>query len=323
MQVYKIPLTTRFRNLDTREGVVWRGDAGWAEFSPFWDYDDATAVSWWRAAAEAANDGWPAPLRDSVAVNATVPAVSAEQARQIILRSNGCTTVKVKVAQAGQSLAQAEARLEAARDALGPAGSIRIDVNGAWSLEQALHDLPKLDRAAGGLQYVEQPCATVAELAELRRRTNVPIAADESIRLASDPYQVVKQDAADVLVLKVQPLGGVRACLELVADLNLPVVVSSALETEVGIAAGLALAAALPVEPLASGVATASLLSKQLTAAGFPVESGRIKVSTSNLPARVSTELLAEAAADQETSARWLERVARVQALATNQRHHR
>ena len=146
------------------------------------------------------------------------------------------------------------------RDALGPDGRIRVDANGGWDVDDAVAAIRALDRAAGGLEYVEQPCATVEELAAVRRAVDVPIAADESIRRAEDPYRVRDLEAADIAVLKVQPLGGVRACLRIAEDIGLPVVVSSALETSVGIAAGVALAAALPELPYACGLATVQLL---------------------------------------------------------------
>jgi o-succinylbenzoate synthase len=195
-----------------------------------------------------------------VPVNVTVPAVGPEHAAAIVGDSEGCTTAKVKVAEPGQSLGEDVERLEAVRAALGPDGRVRIDANGSWSVDEAVTLIPLLDRAAGGLEYVEQPCAAVEDLARVRRRVDVPIAADESIRRAEDPYRVRDLEAADVAVLKVQPLGGVRACLRIAEDIGMPVVVSSALETSVGIGAGLALAAALPELPYACGLATVQLL---------------------------------------------------------------
>jgi len=253
-------MRTRFRGITTREGVLLRGAVGWGEFSPFWDYDAATSAPWLRCAEEAAELGWPPSIRSAVPVNVTVPAVGAERAHDIVTGSNGCRTAKVKVAEPGQSTADDQARLEAVRDALGPEGRIRVDVNGGWSVDDAVASIAVLDTAAGGLEYVEQPCATVEELAQVRRRVAVPIAADESIRRAEDPYRVRALEAADVAVLKVQPLGGVEACLRIAEDIGLPVVVSSALETSVGIAAGVALAAALPELPYACGLATVQLL---------------------------------------------------------------
>ncbi len=260
VEVFAIGMRTRFRGITVREGMLLRGDAGWGEFSPFLEYDPAVAAPWLRAAREAADDGWPAPVRDSIPVNVTVPAVDAERAAAIVRASSGCRTAKVKVAEPGQSLADDQARLEAVRDALGSDGRIRIDVNGLWSVDEAVTRIPLLDRAAGGLEYVEQPVADVEDLALVRRRVDVRIAADESIRRAEDPYRVRDLEAADVAVLKVQPLGGVRACLRIAEDIGLPVVVSSALETSVGIAAGVALAAALPELPFACGLATVQLL---------------------------------------------------------------
>ncbi|MGM0386751.1 MAG: o-succinylbenzoate synthase [Actinomycetota bacterium] len=272
------PLRARFRSLDARDGLLLRGPAGWAEFSPFWEYDDDVAVPWLRAALEAATEGFPEPLRDHVAVNVTIPAVGAERAAELVRASQGCTTAKVKVAEPGQGLEDEVERLAAVRAALGPGGQIRIDANGAWTAAEAVSVLPVLDRAAGGLQYAEQPCRTVAELAEVRRRVAVPIAADESIRRAADPFAVKRAGAADVVVLKVQPLGGVRACLELAAELDMPVVVSSALESSVGIAMGVALAAALPDHGLASGLATVQLLERDVTSAPLLPEGGLLPV---------------------------------------------
>lgn len=258
--VYSTPMRTRFRGITTRDGMLVRGPAGWAEFSPFWDYDDRQSAPWLTAALASAEQGWPAPVRDRVPVNCTVPAVGPEQAAQVAGSGHGCTTAKVKVAEPGQSLSEDLARVEAVRDALGPAGRIRVDANGRWSVDEAVAAITRLDRAGGGLEYVEQPCRSIEELAAVRRRVDVRIAADESIRHAGDPLRVAQHDAADVAVLKVQPLGGVEACLRIAEGIGLPVVVSSALESSVGIAAGVALAAALPALPFACGLGTVALL---------------------------------------------------------------
>ena len=259
MKVYSIPLRTRFRGIDVREGVLIDGPEGWGEFSPFLEYGDPEAAPWLRSAIEAAVDGWPPPMRDVVPVNVTVPAVAAERAHAIVTEG-GCATAKVKVAEPGQTIGDDERRLEAVRDAIGPDGAIRVDANGGWDVDEAVTAIRLLDRAAGGLEYVEQPCAAVEDLAAVRRAVDVPIAADESIRRAEDPYLVRDLHAADIAVLKVQPLGGVRACLQIAEEIGMPVVVSSALETSVGIAAGVALAAALPELPYACGLATVQLL---------------------------------------------------------------
>lgn len=311
LHVYRVGLRTRFRGLTERDGVLLHGPAGWGEFSPFWDYDDAEARAWWAAAVEAADEGWPAPVRTRVPVNVTVPAVDGVRAHAIVRGSGGCRTAKVKVAEPGQSEADEVERLEAVRDALGPHGHIRIDANGAWDVATARARLRVLDRAAGGLEYVEQPCASVEGLAAVRRGSHVPVAADESIRRAADPLAVVRAHAADVVVLKVQPLGGVRACLRLAEQVGLPVVVSSALETSVGLAAGLALAAALPELEHACGLATAHLLADDVAPSLLPHD-GAIDVR------RVEADpaLLAAHAAPPELRARWLTRVAAVEAAA-------
>ena len=263
-RTYAIEMPTRFRGIDRREGMLLEGPAGWAEFSPFLDYDDATSAAWLAAALDSADRDWPAPIRDRIPVNCTVPAVGPEQAHEIVRRS-GCSTAKVKVAEIGQTLADDIARVEAVRDALGPGGKVRVDANGAWTVEDAEVAIRTL-AAEHDLEYVEQPCETVEELAALRRLVDVPIAADESIRRAEDPLRVARLDAADVAVLKVQPLGGVHACLRIAEEIGLPVVVSSAVESSIGLAAGVALAAALPGLPYACGLGTMSLLAGDVTA---------------------------------------------------------
>ncbi len=316
MRTYSIPLRTRFRGITVREGVLIRGEAGWGEWSPFLEYDAAVAEPWLRCAEEAAAGDWPSPLRDVIPVNVTIPAVGPEQAHQIA-RDGGCATAKIKVAEPGQALAEDAARVEAVRDALGPNARIRVDANGGWQLDDAVRAIRLLDRAAGGLEYVEQPCASVEELAAVRRAVDVPIAADESIRRAADPYRVRELGAADIAVLKVQPLGGVRACLRIAEDIGLPVVVSSALETSVGIAAGLALAAALPELPYACGLATVQLLERDVVAHPLLPVSGALQVGS---PA-VDEPALRAAAADPGRVAVWERRLAEVRALRQHLGH--
>jgi O-succinylbenzoate synthase len=308
LHVYAVPLRTRFRGIDVREGVLVRGDAGWGEFSPFREYGDAESTAWWRAAVEAADVGWPPPVRHRVPVNATVPAVAPDAVAGVLDRFPGCFTAKVKVAEPGQSPRDDEARLEAVRTFLGEVGRIRVDANGAWDVDRAARLLPAYDRAAGGLEYAEQPCATVEELAALRRKVRVPIAADESVRRADDPLRVARLEAADVAVLKVQPLGGVRACLRIAETIGLPVVVSSALETSVGIAAGVALAAALPELPYACGLATSGLLARDVVSEPFVAKGGVLTVR----PVAPDPALLADAGADEATDGWWRDRVRRV-----------
>jgi O-succinylbenzoate synthase len=273
LRVFAIPMRTRFRGVTLREGALVRGPAGWGEFSPFPEYGPAECARWLAAAYEAAEQDWPAPLRTRIPVNVTVPAVGPEAAHAIT-RGSGCRTAKVKVAEPGQGEADDIARVEAVRDALGPGGRVRVDANGAWAPGTAV----RMIKALGELEYAEQPCATLDELAEVRRRVDTPIAADESIRRAEDPLRVRAADAADIVVLKVQPLGGVRAALAVAEACGLPVVVSSAVETSVGLAAGLALAAALPELPYACGLGTLSLLEGDVVGEPLTAVDGAIEV---------------------------------------------
>ena len=307
LHVFSIPLRTRFRGITVREGVLLRGDAGWGEWSPFLEYDDATARPWLACAREAADVGWPPPVRDAVPVNVTVPATDPDRAHAIVA-AGGCRTAKVKVAERGQVLADDLARVEAVRDALGPGGMVRVDANGAWDVDEAVRAIVAIDRAAGGLEYVEQPVATVEDLAVVRRRVDVPIAADESIRRAEDPYLVRDLEAADVAVLKVQPLGGVRACLRIAEDIGLPVVVSSAVESSVGIAAGVALAAALPELHHACGLATVQLLADDVAVAPLLPVDGMLRVGRPEVDDRA----LARLSATEDRVAHWRARLASV-----------
>ena len=315
IRVWSVPLRTRFRGITLREGVLLGGPDGWGEWSPFLEDPPDVALPWLRCAEEAAAGDWPAPVRDVVPVNVTVPATTPERAHELV-RAGGCATAKVKVAEAGQTLADDQARLEAVRDALGPGGLVRVDANGGWDVDAAVAAIRLLDRAAGGLEYVEQPCASVEELASVRRAVDVPIAADESIRRAEDPYRVRDLEAADIAVLKVQPLGGVRACLRIAEDIGLPVVVSSALESSVGIAAGVALAAALPELPHACGLATVQLLADDVVVEPLLPADGRLPV---RLPV-VDEAALERLAATPDRVVHWEQRLAEVRALRQDHR---
>ncbi|WP_123748172.1 o-succinylbenzoate synthase [Saccharothrix texasensis] len=310
MLVYSIPMRTRFRGITVREGVLLEGPAGWGEFCAFLDYADDECAPWLACALEAAEQGWPAPVRSEIPVNCTVPVVSPERAHAVVAAS-GCATAKVKVADPGTPLADDLARVEAVRDALGPAGAIRVDANMAWDVDTAVSAIRELARAAGGLEYVEQPCRSIEELAAVRRRVDVRIAADESIRRAEDPLKVAVAGAADIAVIKVAPLGGVRRALAVAEACGLPCVVSSAVETSVGMAAGLALAAALPELDFACGLATLSLMDGDVTTDSPRPVNGYLPVPA-HPPA---PDRFAEFAADDETTARWLARLDRVRNL--------
>ena len=263
---FRVPLTTRFRGVTERHGLLLHGPHGWGEWSPFDEYDDAVAAVWLASAIDAACVPAPVALREGVPVNVTVPAVGPDEVRQIV-EASGCATAKVKVAEPGQTLDDDAARVGAVREALvasvGPAARIRVDANAAWSVAQAVESLRRLEEAAGGLEYAEQPCATLDALAEVRARTGVRIAADEAIRRDhADP--ALLREAVDVAVIKVQPSGGVSAALALVERLGLPAVVSSALDTSIGLAAGVRLTAALPSLDHACGLATGLLLAEDV-----------------------------------------------------------
>jgi O-succinylbenzoate synthase len=308
--VYSIPMRNRFRGITVREGVLLEGPAGWGEFCAFLDYSDDECAPWLACALEAAEQGWPAPVRDTIPVNCTVPVVSPERAHDIVARS-GCATAKVKVADPGTPAADDLARVEAVRDALGPSGAIRVDANMAWDVDTAVKAIRELERAAGGLEYVEQPCPSIEELAAVRRRVDVRIAADESIRRAEDPMKVAVAGAADVAVIKVAPLGGVRRALAVAQACGLPCVVSSAVETSVGMAAGLALAGALPELDFACGLGTLPLLDGDVAADSLRPVDGRLPVlAHAPVPGR-----FADFAADEATTSRWLARLDRVRGV--------
>lgn len=311
-RVVSLALTTRFRGVDHREAVLFEGPHGWTEFSPFLEYDDAEAVSWLRAAIDYGWSAVPAPLRDSIPVNATIPAVTAAEVAAVLAGFEGCRTAKVKVAEQGQSLADDIARVAEVRRLLGPEGRIRIDANGGWNVDEAEHAIHAL--AEFDLEYVEQPCASVEELADIRRRVKymgIPVAADESVRKAEDPLAVARAGAADLLVIKAQPLGGVSAALRIAAEAGLPVVVSSAIDTSVGLSMGAALAAAIPELAYDCGLGTASLLSADVTDAPLRPVAGSIPVGR----VAVSEARLTRHAASPERTAWWLERIRRCHAL--------
>ena len=268
LSVVKIPTRVRFRGVTAREAALIRGPKGWVEFAPFPEYDDAESSRWLAAAMEAGWVGWPDPVRTTIPVNATVPAVRSDEVAGILARYDGCMTAKVKVAEQGQRLKDDLERVAEVRDVMGSGARIRVDANGSWSVAEAVDALRRLARYQ--LEYAEQPCASVQELASLRvdlarNGIDVLVAADESIRRVSDPMRVVREEAADVIVVKVAPLGGVRSALAIAGECGLPTVVSSALDTSVGIRAGLALAASLPELPFACGLATVELLAGDVT----------------------------------------------------------
>ncbi len=310
VHLVRIPMIVRFRRVTWREAVLLEGPAGWGEFSPFPDYPPATTSRWLASALESAVAARPVAVRSTIPVNVTVPAVPPDQAYQLVTESE-CRTAKVKIAEPGESRDMDLARVAAVRDALGPEGRLRVDVNAAWSVDEAADRINELDWFS--LEYVEQPVATIDEMIELRHKVNVPIAADEVIRQAADPMEVVEREAADLLVLKVQPLGGVQRTLELAERSQMPVVISSALETSVGLAAGLRAAAALPELPYACGLATAVLLEGHVTIDPLLPVAGQIEVREA-IP---DPDLLDEWQADPETESRLLRRLRQAAEMLT------
>ena len=255
LHVVALPMRVRFRGITVREVALIDGPFGWGEFGAFLEYEPPEAAHWLASAIESAYGTRPPALRDRIRINATVPAVPAVQVPEVLARFPGCMTAKVKVAEPGQTLADDVARVNTVRELI---PTVRVDANGGWSVEQAIAAAAALT-ADGPLEYIEQPCATVAELAQVRGRIDVPVAADESIRKAADPLAVVRAGGADIAVLKVAPLGGMRALVDIAAQIGIPVVISSALDSAVGIAAGLVAAAALPRLDHACGLGTGRL----------------------------------------------------------------
>ncbi len=300
LHVVALPMRVRFRGITTRELALIEGPAGWGEFGAFLEYGPHEAAHWLASAIEGAYRQPPPVRRDRVPINATVPAVPAAEVSEVLSRFPGAGTAKVKVAEPGQTLADDVDRVNAARQLV---PIVRVDANGGWSVEQAAQAAAALT-ADGPLEYLEQPCATVDELAALRARVDVPIAADESIRKADDPLAVVRARAADIAVLKVAPLGGVSALLAVAAQIDVPVVVSSALDSAVGIAAGLTAAAALPQLRHACGLGTGGLFVEDVAQAAVPVD-GFLPVG----PVAPDPARLQALAAPPERRQWWIDRV--------------
>jgi O-succinylbenzoate synthase len=263
LRVITLPTRTNFRGVTYREVALMQGPQGWGEFSPFLEYDDNECAPWLASAIEAATVARPERFRNEIAINGTIPELNDKKEIEALMNTfSGAKTFKVKV---GGNLTEDVMRV-ARVFSNAPKAAIRVDVNGLWSVDEALTNLYAYYEEIGPLEYVEQPCATVEELRELKRRIKIPlrIAADEVIRKATDPFKVDLTDAADVVMLKVQPLGGIRRSLEIAQHHGLPVVVSSALESAIGIEYGLELAASISDLNFDCGLATGSLLTRDV-----------------------------------------------------------
>lgn len=276
MRVVALPMKTNFRGVTTREVALFQGEFGWSEFSPFLEYDDHESSRWLASAIEAATTPRPVLAQRSIAVNGTIPATNDKKViDELVASYPGVKTFKVKV---GENLSEDIVRLARIRS-LGRKINIRIDVNGTWSVEDALRNLYAMYEEVGPFEYVEQPCATIEEMRELKEKIRIPlkIAADEVLRKAEDPFAIDLQGAADVLMLKVQPLGGIARSRALAEHHKLPVVISSALESAVGIHYGLTLAATFDQLEYDCGLATGSLISQDV--ATLPIVDGSITLS--------------------------------------------
>jgi len=280
MRVIALPMKTDFRGITVREVALFQGEYGWAEFSPFLEYGDQESARWLQCTIEAATSASGPRLRKRIAVNGTIPATNdAKVIEGLVASYPGVTTYKVKV---GDNLAEDIARLARIRS-LGRKVNIRIDVNGSWTVDQALTNLYAMYEEVGAFEYVEQPCATVEEMRELKSKIHIPlkIAADEVIRKAEDPFAIDLSGAADILMLKVQPLGGIARSLAIAEHHQLPVVVSSALESAVGIRYGLELAASVPELSFDCGLATGALIERDV--GSLAIIDGEIEISDLNV----------------------------------------
>ena len=270
LRVVNLPTKTNFRGINHREVALFQGPQGWAEFSPFLEYSDEESARWLACAIEAATQAPPALYRSAIAVNATLPALNGEsEIAQILAAFPGCTTIKIKV---GTNEEEDLARIAMVRK-LSPQAKIRIDVNGLWGVDQASRFLER----CGEIEYVEQPCASVEELRELKSRVDVKIVGDEILRKSTNPFEVDLKGAIDIVMLKVQPLGGIANAHALAAHHKLPVVVSSALESAVGINYGLTLAASFQELSFDCGLATGSLLASNV--ADLAIVDGKMQIT--------------------------------------------
>jgi O-succinylbenzoate synthase len=304
LRVVALPMKTKFRGIEVRETALFEGPAGWAEFAPFIEYDARESLAWLESAIEAATIRVPIGKRTSISVNATVPASNDEaEIEEILSWYPGVDTVKIKV---GTGIREDLARIARVRKVL-PTAKIRVDVNGSWSVDDAIFNIRTIYGEVAGnfLEYVEQPVASLNELRELKERliVDVKLAGDEVLRKAEDPFAINLDGAIDVLMLKVSPLGGIKRSLDLAAHHKLPVVVSSALESAVGISYGLKLAAQLPVLNYACGLATSALMKADVGV--IPIENGAMSVSTPE----ISREMLEKLKVSQERLEWWRNRI--------------
>ena len=312
-RIVSLPLRTKFRGLEEREALLFEGPNGWAEWAPFVEYTDEEAAVWLAAAIDFSYGDLPILHRDRIAVNATLPAVTPDLVERVLTNFGEFSTVKIKVAETGQTITDDIARIQKVRE-LYPDSKVRLDANGGFEISQAIALVDQLLNVGIEIEYFEQPVASIAEMADLRlqlSRIGVKIAADESVRKVSDPLAVAQANAADILVLKAAPLGGIGRALAIAAEAELPVVVSSALDSSVGLSMGAYLAAAIPDLEFDCGLATSALLAGDVTREPLRAENGFIDVR----PVEVDKSKLEIFKAQDHREDWWLERLERVYKL--------
>ena len=298
LQVVSIPVKSNFRGIKSREIALFEGPAGWSEFSPFIEYDNKQSVTWLKASLEAATKPAPNPLRNEVMVNATLPNIKPSEVEKLLSNFNGCTTIKIKI---NDFIIDRELLIESLKHV--PNAKFRLDINGGWTLDQAVVNLKNYEEEFASLiDYVEQPCIDIADLKALKNETGIKIAVDESIRkfLGSDLTKL--KDVADVAVIKWAPSGGINAALELIEQISLPVVISSALDSSVGISHGLELACAIPNLYGACGLATVALLEGDVTSDSLIASNGVINNR------RVTPDRISEFKVDNQRQKWWQDR---------------
>ena len=309
ISVVALPLRTRFRGIVIRELLIFRGRNRWSEFSPFVEYEDQEAAQWLKGALAWANDPAPAIFRKEIPVNATLPAVTPEQVADVLSPFGKFGSVKIKVAEQGQTIQDDVLRIQRVRD-LYPDVKIRLDANAGFTVAETLELAKKL--AGIELEYIEQPVKTIPELKELREKIaeqelGLKVAVDESIRKSSDPLLVAREQAADIAVIKVQPLGGINEAMAIASETGLEIVVSSALESSIGLAHGLHLAAALPTLNYDCGLATARLLGGDVVREPLVPVNGVIELRE----VEPDAELISRYRASKDREEWWLARLER------------
>lgn len=299
LKVVALPLSTNFRGLSVREMVLFEGPAGWSEFSPFIEYENQEAAIWLKAALDSAENQPPKKIREGIEINATLPNVNTSEVKNLLTKFPGCTTIKVKI-----NNFQADQELLAEALNYVPDAKFRLDVNGQWNLDQAIENLKNYEKSFGEkIDYVEQPCTEVTDLLQLRDKTNIKIAIDESIRKNLNQNYALLKEVADIAVIKWAPAGGITSALELIEKIDLPVVISSALESSIGISHGLSLAQSVSNLYGACGLGTTAFFKSDVTTMPLSINDGVI------VNRKVTPDLIDEFGADPDRNKWWHNRI--------------